>query len=48
MAIHLNYPHTNLGYVTLAELVKHSRPVLAVTVKRNPGSVELSYLCQIT
>ena len=48
MATHLNYPHTNLGHVTLAELVKHSRPVLVGNVKRTPGSGKLSYLCQIT
>ena len=48
MTTHPNYPHTNLGHVTLAELVKHSRPVLVVNVKRTPGSVKLIYLCQIT
>ena len=43
-----NYPHTNLGHVILAEFVKHSRPVLVVSVKHTPGSVKLCYLYQIT
>ena len=47
MATHLIYPHTNLCHVTLAELVKHSRPVLEVNVKRTPGSMKPSYLCLI-
>ena len=29
MATH-SYPHANLGHVTVAEIVKHSRPVLVV------------------
>ena len=40
MATHLSYPHANLGHVTVAEVVKHSRPVLVVDIKRTPGSVK--------
>ena len=40
MATHLSYPHANLGYVTVAEIVKHSRPVLVVVIKRTTGSVQ--------
>ena len=45
MATHLSYPHANLGHITVAKLVKHSRPVLVGDVKRTPGSVKPSYLC---
>ena len=47
MATHLSYPQTNLCHVTLAEFVKHSRPVLVVNVKRTPESMKPSYLCLI-
>ena len=40
MATHLSYPHANLGHVTVAEVVKHSRPVLVVDIKRTSGSVK--------
>ena len=40
MATHLSYSHANLGYVTVAEIVKHSRPVLVVDIKRTTGSVK--------
>ena len=32
MATHLSYTHANLGHVTVAEIVKHSRPVLVVDI----------------
>ena len=35
MATNLSYPHANLGHihdVTVVKLVKHSRPVLVVSV----------------
>ena len=35
MATHLSYPH-----VTVAEVVKHARPVLLVDIKRTPGPVK--------
>ena len=47
IATHLSYPHANLGHVTVAKLVRHSRPVLVVHVKRTPGSVKPNYLCLI-
>ena len=47
MATHLSNPHANLGHVTVAKLVKHSRPVLVVDVKRTPGSMKPSHLCLI-
>ena len=40
MATHLSYTHANLGHVTVAEIVKHSRPVLVVDIKRTHGSVK--------
>ena len=47
MATHLSYPHANLEHVTVAKLVKHSRPVLVVDVKSTPESMKPSYLCLI-
>ena len=40
MATHLSYPYAKLGHVTVAEIVKHSRPVLVVDKKRTHGSVK--------
>ena len=34
MAPHLSYHHANLDHVIVAEVVKHSRPVLVVDIKR--------------
>ena len=39
MATHLSYRYANLGHVTVAEVVKHWRPVLVVVIKRTTGSV---------
>ena len=47
MATHLSHPHANLGHVTVAKLVKHSRLVLVVEVKSTPETMKLSNLCQI-
>ena len=35
-----SYPHANLGHVIVAEIIKHSRPVLAVDIKRTHGSLK--------
>ena len=40
MATHLSYPNANVGHVTVAEIVKHSRPVLVVDIKRTHRSVK--------
>ena len=40
MATQLSYSHANLGHVAVAEIVKHSRPVLVVDIKRTDGSVK--------
>ena len=40
MFTHLSYTHANLRHVTVAEVVKHSRPVLVVNIKRTVGSVK--------
>ena len=40
MVTHLSYPHAYLGHVTVAEIVKHSRPVLVVDIKRTHESVK--------
>ena len=37
MATHISCTHADLGHVTVAEIVKHSRPVLVVDIKRTPG-----------
>ena len=42
MAPHLSYHHANLDHVIVAEVVKHSRPVLVVDIKRTYGSVKRS------
>ena len=39
------YPRASSGYVTVAEVVKHSCPILVDDVKQFPGLVKSNCLC---